>query len=96
MLGHHTISEAPLSSLPSGFDTQLNEDALFVDAISFAILRNRGWTDSLQFSDRILSTIATYDSVFINRAKPISRPRWLFDANIGGTRRFSSEDLEKP
>lgn len=76
---------------------RLNADTtVLADTISFTILRNRGFTDSVQFSDRILSAIEIHDSVLINRAKPISRPRWLFDTNISGTRRFSSEDLEKP
>lgn len=73
-----------------------SDNTLLRDLLVATIQRNRNIIDTFQFRDSILSTIVAYDTVLANRAKPISRPRWLFDANIGGTKRFSSEDLEKP
>lgn len=75
----------------------VTDTAALSDALVFAIQSYRGLLDSASpSSDRILATVLQRDTVSSNRAKPISRPRWLFDANIGGTQRFSSEDLEKP
>lgn len=74
------------------------DNGILRDVIITAIQRNLSSAsiDATQFKDLIMSTIARYDTVLANQAKPISRPRWLFDANIGGMQRFSSEDMEKP
>ena len=100
MLGHHALSEAPLSALVDLVDTGLQRsitDAVpMTDAFTSQILRHRQQVDIFPMTDQFFATVAYQPTTTANQPKLIARPRWLFKADIGGTRTYSSEDMEVP
>ena len=105
MLGHHALSEAPLSALvdlvDTGLQRSITDAAPITDAFTSQILRHRQQVDIIPMADQFFTTVvyqptATANRANANRAKLIARPRWLFKANIGGARTYSSEDMETP
>lgn len=98
MLGHHAISEAPISGTADSISRSITDAPVLKDAITASLLLrpNRTLSDATQFSDRISTTLQIADIIIANSRKTGVRPRWLFSADIGGTKRYSSEDLEKP